>query len=462
MTILGLGPGPAALLTQQAAAVLQNAPEVYLRTSIHPTVAGLPEHLQVRSFDRLYQQLPTFEAVYTAIVDEVWRLAQRPEGVVYAVPGHPLVAEATVQALLARAKAEGREATVVPGLSFIEPALTALGIDPFGAESSGLQLVDALSPSIDPGRPALVGQLYSRDVASQLKLELLELYPAEHPVSVVIAAGCPDQRVLALPLYQLDREPALDHLTCLYVPALTLAENMASFGGLLDIVAKLRAPDGCPWDREQTHQSLKPYLIEEAYEALEALEQDDPDSLQEELGDLLLNILLHCQIASENGDFSARDAIRGIAEKLIRRHPHVFGEVQVASAAEVVQNWEAIKSKERAERTSVLKSLPKSLPALAYTRSLQERLSQLDLPMEEGLAASALATDLGRRLFSLAVQAAGAGDNPEEVLRHANTSFRQAFERLEALAWERGATVQDLPLAERAALWQQVWRESAG
>ena len=188
------------------------------------------------------------------------------------------------------------------------------------------------------------------------------------------------------------------------------------------------------------------------------MEQGDLDSLQEELGDLLLNILLHCQIAAENGDFSAREAIRGIAEKLVRRHPHVFGDVQVASSAEVVQNWEAIKSKERAERTSMLKGLPKSLPALAYTRSLHERLSQLGLPIEQGLAASALATDLGRRLFSLAVQAAGAGENPEEVLRHANTSFRQAFERLEALAWEQGSTVQDLPVTERAALWDQVWR----
>lgn len=440
--------------------MLQASSELYLRTSIHPTVAGLPSHLLIHSFDYLYQQLPSFEAVYAAIVDEVWRLAQRPEGMVYAVPGHPLVAEATVRALLRRAREHGQQATIVPGLSFIEPALAAVGIDPFGEDGRGLQLVDALSPTIDPGRPALVGQLYSRDAASHLKLELLELYPAEHQVSVVIAAGCPDERVLALPLYQLDREPALDHLTCLYVPALALAENVASFGGLLDIVAKLRAPDGCPWDREQTHQSLKPYIIEEAYESLEALEQGDLDSLQEELGDLLLNILLHCQIAAENGDFSARDAIRGISEKLIRRHPHVFGDVQVASSAEVVQNWEAIKSKERAERTSMLKGLPKSLPALAYTRSLQERLSQLGLSMEEGLAASALATDLGRRLFSLAVQAAGAGDNPEEVLRHANTSFRQAFERLEALAWERGATVQDLPLAERAALWEQVWREA--
>lgn len=466
LTILGLGPGPAALLTQEAAARLQQAPEVYLRTSIHPTTAELPAGRAVHSFDHLYETLPTFEEVYAAIVDEVWRLAQRPEGVLYAVPGHPLVAEATVRALLARARAAGEAVEVVAGLSFIEPALTAVGVDPFAAGEAGavgLQLVDALELAIDPGRPALVAQVYGRDTASQLKLDLLERYPAEHPVSVVLSAGCPDQRVVTVPLFELDRQPSLDHLTCVYLPALGLVENVASFGGLVDIIAKLRAPDGCPWDREQTHQSLKPYIIEEAYEALEALERDDLDGLQEELGDLLLNILLQCQIGAEEEEFSATDVIRGISEKLIRRHPHVFGELKLGSSAEVLQNWEALKSKEREgreERASMLKGLPKSLPALAYARSLRERLAPLGIPMEAGLLEQEGVSDLGRQLFALALEASAAGINPEEVLRHANERFRDAFQRLEGLAWDTGSSLQDLPVEQRTALWHRAWHEA--
>jgi len=460
LTILGLGPGPAALLTQQAVAVLNATPEVYLRTGVHPTVAELPPHLQVHTFDYLYETLPTFEAVYAGIVEAVWGLAQRPEGVVYAVPGHPLVAEATVRELLRRVRDAGEAVTVIAGLSFIEPALTAVGIDPFTANEAGaaLQLVDALAPDIDPARPALVGQLYGADAASRLKLELLEQYPPDHPVRLVIAAGGPGERVIDLRLVELDRGGTpLDHLTSLYVPALTLTENVASFRGLTDIIARLRAPDGCPWDREQTHQSLRPYIIEEAYETLEAIERGDIDGLQEELGDLLLNILLQCQIAAEAEEFTARDVIRGIAEKLLRRHPHVFGDLTLSTAAEVLQNWEKLKSKERAEHTSMLKGLPLSLPALAYTRSLHERLSQLGLALDEPLDTAGLSHD-ARRFFELAVQSAAAGDNPEELLRQANTAFREAFQRLEQHAWDRGHTgLADLPQHERSALWRSVW-----
>lgn len=467
LTILGLGPGPASLLTQQAADVLHRASEVYLRTEVHPTVADLPARLKIRSFDHLYNSLPTFEAVYAEIVEQVWQLARRPEGVLYAVPGHPMVAEATVRGLLDRARAVDQPVEIVAGLSFIEPALTAAGVDPY-AESeagAGLQLVDALTPDVDPARPALIAQVYGRDAASRLKLELLELYPPEHQVTVIIAAGCADQRTLTLPLFELDRQASLDHLTSMYLPPLGLTENVASFRGLVDIIAKLRAPDGCPWDREQTHESLKPYIIEESYEAVEAIERGELDGLQEELGDVLLNILLHCQIAAEAGTFTNRDVIRAISEKLIRRHPHVFGELQLASAEQVVQNWEALKSKEREgreERASMLKGLPKSLPALAFARSLQERLAPLGLPIEQPLQQAPEVTELGRQLFHLAVAAAAAGENPEELLRHANTHFTRAFQRLEALAWETGRGVVELPPAERAALWERAWREEPG
>jgi len=482
LTVLGLGPGAPELLTLEARQVLSEAQEVWLRTARHPMVGSLPAHLTVRNFDSLYEEAPTFEAVYDAIVEQVWDLARRPEGVLYAVPGHPLVAEATVLKLLGRCRSEGTPARVVAGLSFIEPVLHALEIDPFtlpdGGQASagdrgraapsgfpglpapagGLQLVDALRPCVDPARQALIAQLYSQDVAAALKVELLEYYPPEHPARLIVAAGTPDQRVLDLKVYELDRAQPIDHLTCLFLPPLALVDNVATFNGLAAIIARLRAPGGCPWDREQTHASLKPYLLEEAYEALEALEDADPEALRGELGDLLLNIMLHCQLAAEVGEFQARDVVRGIAEKLIRRHPHVFGEVEAESAQQVVRNWEALKEKERSEGASMLSGLSRSLPALAYTRSLQERLAPLGLPRmtNTGRPDAGGLDELGRAIFELAYDAAERRLDPEEALRHANRAFTARVERAEQLAREEGSSLQRLPQERREALWTQA------
>ena len=482
LTIVGLGPGPADMLSLEAQSRLMNAQEVFLRTRRHPTVAHLPAHLTVHSFDHLYETLPTFEAVYEAIVQRVQELAQRPQGVLYAVPGHPLMAEATVSRLLEQCRRAGTEVEVVAGISFVEPVLEALRLDPFtppladgqgplAGSPTGLQLVDALQPALDPARPALVAQVYSQAIASRLKVELLELYPPEHEVVLVSAAGTKDaQRVRRLRLFELDRGQDTDHLTCLYLPPLSLTENLATFDGLAAIVAHLRAPNGCPWDRAQTHVSLKSYLIEEAYEALEALDRNDMATLREELGDLLLNILLHCQIASEAGEFETRDVLRGIAEKLLRRHPHVFGDLKVATAEEVMGNWETLKSRERAKEISMLDGLPASLPALAYTRSLQERIAPLRLPVEDSLTAGARRLyerlsgpapaeglePLGAALLTLAFQAAAAGHDPEEALRGANTRLNQRIKRLEVLARKRNSSILELDPAARDELWAQV------
>ncbi len=486
LTILGLGPGAPELLTLEAQHALGEAREIYLRTARHPTAAALPAHLDVHSFDELYEREPTFDAVYAAIVERVWQLAQRPGGVLYAVPGHPLVAEATVVQLLQRARRAGMPVRVIAGLSFVEPALQALEVDPFAVvtpdgdgalprdfpglavQRSGLQLVDALLPELDPSRPALVGQLFSREIAAQLKLELLELYPPQHEVALVAAAGLPEQRVLRFPLFELDRGQPVDHLTCLYLPPLPLSQNVATFDGFAAIVARLRAPGGCPWDREQDHGTLKPYLIEEAYEALDALERGDPDALRQELGDLLLNLLLHCQIAAEHGEFDARDMVRGISEKILRRHPHVFGDLHVSSSQQVLENWEALKAKERPEEVSMLQGMPRSLPGLAFTRSLQERIAPLHLEgagtgsgtAEQGNSGGAAAPekldDLGERLFALAWAAAAQGLDPEEALRAANRRFVARVERLEQAARTRGVGLRALGPEERAALWRSL------
>ncbi len=278
ITIIGLGPGDPALLTRRAWDRISGAADIYVRTARHPTVEGLPTAVTVHSFDHIYEQAQQFSEVYAQVAEEVLRLGGQGD-VIYGVPGHPLVGESTVATILQRARELGIAVEIVDGLSFIEPALTALRLDAL----DGLQIVDALDvaaahhPAIDPDKPALLAQLYSRAVAGDVKLTLLNQYPPDHEVMLVHAAGTADQQLLTLPLVEIDRRDDLAHLTMLYVPPLPQPSSFAAFQ---ETIAHLRAPEGCPWDREQTHQTLRRHLLEETYEVLEALDEDDPEALR--------------------------------------------------------------------------------------------------------------------------------------------------------------------------------------
>ncbi len=478
ITIVGLGPGDPAYLTRQAWQVFSEAEEVYLRTRRHPTAAGLPAHLRLHSFDALYETLDDFSAVYETIAEQVLALGRRPGGAVYAVPGHPMVGESSVQRILARARDEGLAVHVVEGLSFIEPVLTLLGLDGL----AGLQLADATDlavahhPPLDPDRPALVGQLYDQRLASEVKLTLMNAYPDEHPVTLVRAAGTPQGQSIAIPLYELDRTPGLDHLTTLYVPPLPTAGGLPAFQ---ETVARLRAPDGCPWDREQTHRSLRTNLLEEAYEVLAALDAGDSDKLCEELGDLLMQIAMHVQIATEGGGFQFADVIGRIDAKLKRRHPHVFGDVGVESTADVLRNWEAIKADERALSNddgapgSRLQGVPAILPALARAQALGERAARagFDWPDLEGVLekvaeevaelrtaadSDAQERELGDLLFSLVNVARWLGVDAESALRGTCERFVDRYEEMERKARMQGIDLADLPLADQDSLWDEA------
>jgi tetrapyrrole methylase family protein/MazG family protein len=476
ITILGLGPGNPDHLTRQAWRVLAGADEVYLRTSRHPTVAALPDGLAIHSFDDLYETLDDFGRVYQEIAERVVALGKRPAGVIYAVPGHPLVGESSVQVILARARQEGLSVRIVEGLSFVEPVLTALQIDAL----DGLQLADATDlaaahhPSLDPDRPALVGQLYGRRLAGQVKLTLMNAYPDDHPVTLVQAAGTDQEDKVTCPLYELDRGRQLDHLTTLYVPPLAHVAGLPAFQ---ETVARLRAPDGCPWDREQTHQSLRISLLEETYEALAALDAEDDDELCEELGDLLLQIALHTQIATEEGAFRFADLIGGIDAKLKRRHPHVFGDVTVAGTADVLRNWEAIKAGERQEeghaQASRLEGVPVILPALARAQELGDRAARagFDWPDVEGVLdkldeeiaelraaqdSEERARELGDLLFTLVNVARWLAVDAESALRKACDRFTRRYAEMERMAAEHGVDVVDLSPSQKDTLWNRA------
>ncbi len=248
--------------------------------------------------------------------------------------------------------------------------------------------------------------------------------------------------------------------------------DLHTFDGLREIVRRLRAPDGCPWDRAQTHESLRRYLLEETYETLDALDAGEAVKLREELGDVLLQILLHSQIASESGEFTIDDVIAGIATKLVRRHPHVFGEAKVDTPEEVVLKWEAIKIQERGGE-SLLKDVPQTLPALAYSQALQERAvaagfewpqiaDVLDKLTEEAGELTEADTpaqkreEMGDILFVLVSLARKLGLDAEESLRLASRRFRTRFERLLSIAAERGLRLEDLPIDALESLWRET------
>lgn len=494
ITIVGLGPGQWSDLTLQARAVLAQAAQdnqtVYFRTTIHPTVEPLQKELPtlaIESFDRLYDELENWNALYQRIAEELCTSAtQQP--VIYAVPGHPLIGESTVQRVLTLARERHLSTQIVAGLSFLEPVCTALSLDPLEA---GTQIIDAtalamlesdqIAGKIVPTQPLLVAQVYNRRLASAVKLALGEIYADEWPVKLVCAAGVDTaEAVVEMPLYELDRNNQTDHLSTLYVPPVDELAALRVPETLRYITMRLRRePDGCPWDRQQTHQSLTRYVIEEAYEVVEALEEKDMEKLADELGDLLLQVYLHAEIARQEGDFAIGDVFEHVNAKLIRRHPHVFGDVQVSGAGQVVQNWDAIKKQERiaagkdVQKESVLDGVPLASPALIVSQEYQKRASRIGFEFEniqdmlkkvpeevqellEATTPEHQREEMGDLLFVMAMVARWLHIDAEEALRLANRKFRQRFQALEAVVRENGRAIDSYHGEEWLALWEQI------
>jgi tetrapyrrole methylase family protein/MazG family protein len=475
--LLGLGPGEVGQLTRQAWDWLNSIQELYLRTLHHPVVEGLPKSLIVKSFDDFYKKSDCFEEVYQQIIVRVIALGQREEGVTYAVPGHPFVAEATCPAIYHKARKINLPVRVIEGISFLEPMFSALELDPFPR----LVLVDALElcalhvPNFPPDSPAVIAQIYSRQVAAEVKLTLSSIYPDEHPVRLVHGAGTAQQVVEVIQLYEIDRSHNLGLLSSLYIPPLG---DETSFESFQEVIAHLRAEDGCPWDKEQTHLSLRNNLLEETYEALEALDEQDVDGMCEEFGDLFLQIVLHAQIASEEGEFSMADILQGINRKIVRRHPHVFGDVKIDNSEGVTRNWEKIKSMERSqngkgETQGLLDGVPRSLPGLAQAQAIQERARRVGFDLKENEEAIARvceemdevrdvevgknrAEELGDLLFAMVNVVRWYNVDAESALREAVLRFRNRFAYIEKKARDMGKHLQEMELDEMDVLWEEA------
>jgi tetrapyrrole methylase family protein/MazG family protein len=503
IVVLGLGPGRWDDLTVEARDLLMSAPSLLFRTLRHPTVDALRERrpdLALDSFDPLYNSAESFAALYPAMVGELLNRATGPAPIVYAVPGHPLLGEESVRLLRAEAPTRSITVRVVAGLSYLEPVCAALGLDPLERD---LQLLDAtrladVSPAammgaLLPTRPALIAQVYNRRLASGVKLALGEIFPDDWEVALVRWAGMPEEKVERLALAELDRGAETDHLTTLYVAPLAPLAAARVPEGLRYVVERLRAPDGCPWDREQTHQSLRPFVLEEAYEVAEILDEWDgsaemAEKLAEELGDLLLQVYLQAQVAHDEDLFHIGDVFEGITEKLIRRHPHVFGEVEARDAAQVLRNWETLKRAERASRgeevatESVLRGIPRSAPALYQAFELSKKAAKagFEWPANEGAVekvaeearelVTAVASgdrdgaqeEFGDVLFTLVVVGRRLGLEPERALHDANQRFRRRFTLMEERASREERALGTLSIEEWLAWWADAKSALAG
>jgi tetrapyrrole methylase family protein/MazG family protein len=478
--IVGLGAGDLDQLSLGVYKKLLNSNQVYLRTKEHPVVPELEkEGLTYTSFDAVYEKHEQFADVYQEIVRTLLDTA-RSQSLIYAVPGHPLVAEQTVQLLLEYGQKEQVEIVIGGGQSFIDALFASLKIDPV----DGFQLLDATD--LEAGRlqmdqHLIICQVYDQFVASNVKLTLMEKYPDDYEVWIVTAAGSQNEVVEKVLLYELDRSVTINNLTSVYIPPVQQEHVLwKNFTKLRDIIAELRGPNGCPWDKEQTHESLKKYLIEETFEVIEAIDSEDIDHLIEELGDVLLQVMLHAQIGEDEGYFSIDDVIEGLSAKMVRRHPHVFGNGKAENAEEVVQNWQEIKKQEKGDAApvTILEGVSMALPNLLRAFELQKKAAKVGFDWEEITPALAKVKEelnefiaeldrtdegllrakqeFGDLLFAFVNVARFLKINPEEALFETNQKFMRRFQYVEEKVKQSGRPFAGHTLSELDSYWDEA------
>jgi tetrapyrrole methylase family protein / MazG family protein len=480
--IIGLGAGDLNQLPLGVYRKLQGGNRVFLRTKEHPVIIELEkEGMEYTSFDEVYESFDQFEAVYQEISQRLITEVQK-ETIIYAVPGHPLVAERTVQLLLERARAGEVQIEILGGHSFIDAMFQAIKIDPI----EGFQLLDGTflkKEQLQITQHLIISQVYDQFVASDVKLTLMELLPADYPITIITEAGGKGESLKVVPLYELDHEVTLNNLTSLYVPPVTEEILLRKqFFKLREIIAALRGPNGCPWDKKQTHESLKKYLIEETFEVVDAINRGDDDLLIEELGDVLLQVMLHAQIGEDEGYFSIDDIIETLANKMVRRHPHVFGTEVAENAEEVVSLWEDIKQKEKGEqKESLLAEVGYELPNLVRAFELQkkaakvgfdwndvepalekvqEEIAELRIEMKKGSEhQESLMMEYGDILFALVNVGRFLKIQPEEALFTANEKFKRRFEYIEESVKRSGKAFSDYTLDELDKFWDEAKRK---
>lgn len=476
ISIVGLGPGDYSQISQGTLEILQSSSNIFLRTEKHPTIDVLKESIQYTSLDHFYDNGKDFEEVYYKISEFIIESSKKGD-VVYAVPGHPRVAEKTVRIIETMANEKDIEVETIASMSFIDAMFNYLGIDP----AEGFKLLDAFeiqNSYVDTNTNMIITQVYDHFIASNLKLTLLEYYDYDQEVCIVTGAGVKNlESKTYIPLHELDRmENEFNYLSSLYIPK-TDKKMYNTINELQEIMDTLRGPSGCDWDKKQTHESLKKYVIEESYELCQAIDNDDIDEIIEELGDILLQVIFHCQIGQEEGYFDLKEVINGICTKLIHRHPHVFNE-QDLDMNDFEKTWEDLKQEEKGESsiTEGLKRIPKYLPSLIRAEKIQNKAAlvgfdwdnvddvfkKIEEEYQELLDEHKVGNikyikeELGDLLFSIVNLARFLNINPEEALNCTNQKFINRFEFMEDYSKSLDRDFKKMSLEEKDELWKKA------
>jgi tetrapyrrole methylase family protein/MazG family protein len=476
ITIVGLGPAGAAHLGRGARDALANSEAtIVLRTLAHPAAQALADERSVLTCDDLYDSIEVFDDVYSAIAHRVIDAGMFGP-VVYAVPGSAIVGERAVPMIRLLAAAADIEVQIEPGLSFLDLAYVAVGVDPI---ADGTQILDArdLPDPLPLHIPTFITQVDSALRASEVSLSLTRTISPEVPVTVLDRLGDPDEVIEQLPVSELSRYAAGPR-TSVYVPP-----TSSGFYGLVDINRILR--EQCPWDKEQTHHTLVTHLLEEAYEtvdAITALSNEAPEGdvdfgvyaeVEEELGDLLLQVVFHATMAAEAGAFDIDEVAEAIRRKLVARHPHVFGEVSADDPDEVLANWEEIKQVEK-NRESLMDDVPAAMPGIARSLKVQKRarsvgfdwknrddvISVLRGEIDELMAADtdpeAVMHEIGDVLFTSVNLARHCNVDPEVALRGAVERFRSRFRYMETAFAQDSRSMREAPSEDLEKAWEEA------
>lgn len=475
--IIGLGPGSINDLTLDAVKEIESGRKNFLRTKSHPTVEYLEnKKIDYKSFDSIYEESENFERVYKTIADELEKELKKGEDINYLVPGNPMVAESAVKILLER----NLDIKIISGISFIEPILELVQRDPI----NGLQILDGLVfniNNININMDTLITQVHNEFIISEIKIILGEVYGDEFIVNYIQNAGIDGQEInREIPIYKLDRIEKPNLLTSLYIPKIEKkSEDIFDFKDILDIMTMLRSEDGCSWDREQTHESIRSSMIEEAYEAVDAIEEKDTNGIIEELGDVLLQVIFHSQIASEEGTFNIYDVTSTLGEKLIYRHPHVFSNAsekkELENSDDIVYNWDVLKHKRRNFKTysEILKDI-KGLPSLLRSYKVQKQAAKVGFdwtdisgPIEkikeeyneiiEAIDNSSgnnrIEEEIGDIIFSVVNLSRFLGIDPEVALNSSINKFIRRFEYIEDQAIKLNKDLKEMTLEEMDEFW---------
>ena len=457
--IVGLGPGAPEALTYGAIKALEDSDNLFFRTEKHPTVDYLKGKLKdFNTCDNYYETSDSFDEVYEKIAKDLISNYQEKGELVYAVPGHPLVAERSVFNLMKLCDENNITYEILPAVSFIDA-------------------FDIKNQVLDKRIGTIITQVYNPLIASEVKLELLEYYNDDTEIYYVRAAGIKgEESVRKILLYELDMQEDIDYLTSVYIPK--NLENKKDVYDLVNLIRTLRSEEGCPWDREQTHESIKNQLLEECYEVMDAIEKDDIDLLIEELGDVLLHVIFHAVIGEEDGYFNLSDVVDGICSKMIYRHPHVFGDETADTSEEVLKNWDDIKSKEKKFNTisEEIDAIANALPALLKAHKVQKKAARVGFDFENTLEAAAkvqeelneilteynsnnmerIIDEVGDLLFACVNLARLLKVDEEEALNKASKKFAIRFKYVEDKVLQNNKSMKDVSIDELNKFWDEA------